>query len=33
MEVRRDDIPAALALEDGEEAPSVILERMRSDER
>jgi len=28
-----DDIPAPLALEDGEEAPSVILERLRSDER
>jgi prevent-host-death family protein len=28
-----DDIPAPLPLEDGEEAPSVILERLRSDER
>jgi hypothetical protein len=28
-----DGIPAALPLEDGEEAPSVILERLRSDER
>lgn len=28
-----DDIPAALALEEGQEAPSAILERLRSDER
>jgi len=28
-----DDIPGPLPLEDGEEAPSVILERSRSDER
>jgi prevent-host-death family protein len=27
------DIPDALALADGEESPSVILERLRSDER
>ena len=27
------DIPDALPLEDGEESPSVILERLRSDER
>jgi len=28
-----DDIPAALPLEEGQEAPSAILERLRSDER
>lgn len=28
-----DDIPAPLSLEEGQEAPSVILERLRSDER
>jgi prevent-host-death family protein len=28
-----EDMPAALPLEDGEESPSVILERLRSDER
>ena len=28
-----DDIPAALPLEGDQEAPSVILERLRSDER
>ncbi len=28
-----DDMPAPRPLEDGEEAPSVILERLRSDER
>jgi prevent-host-death family protein len=28
-----DDMPAPLPLEDGEESPSVILERLRSDER
>lgn len=29
----RDDMPAPLPLEDGEESPSVILQRLRSDER
>jgi prevent-host-death family protein len=28
-----DDIPPPLPLEEGEEPPSVILERLRSDER
>lgn len=28
-----DDLPAALPLEDGQEGPSAILERLRSNER
>jgi prevent-host-death family protein len=28
-----EDMPAPLPLEDGEESPSIILERLRSDER
>jgi prevent-host-death family protein len=28
-----DDMPAPLPLENGEESPSLILERLRSDER
>lgn len=28
-----DDMPAPLPLEEGQEAPSVILERLRADER
>lgn len=28
-----DDMPAPLLLEEGQEAPSVILERLRADER